>query len=672
MRSLAGKPCRAAVLAAAALGAGLACDNGVDPLATITVDVTPGADTLTFLGQSVRLSAVARDALGDPLRRAVFTWASSDDSVATVSPRGDVTATGNGVAWITATVAEVSDTAVVTVRQAVSALHFRQQPGNVNAGDTLRPPVTILLLDSGHRVVTDTAVAVTLALGTNPGGATLGGTTTVTTVAGIATFRDLWMVKAASGYTLVATAPGQDSVASGGFNVAPGPPVLSFIVQPGTAEGRVRFDPPPQVAAAEDKFGNPTPEVFVTLMLFTSPTGEELEGRATMPTVDHVATFDTLSLDLPGDGLVLQASSGASAPVLSNPFSVRLRFIQAVAGASHSCGVTVPSYDYCWGANDAAQLGEGTTQQRLSPAPVIGGGYPQLSAAGQVSCGLSPRFFGGCWGSNSSGQYGIGTTSQAFWPQPLAEGTFYLLQLGTGGLHTCGVTRGQVAYCWGSNTYGQLGDSSTTQQLSPVPVSGGLAFVQVSAGTSHTCGVTTANVAYCWGSDSSGQLGDGGTQDRLTPAPVRGGLSFVQVSAGDGYTCGVATDSTAYCWGSNAGGELGEGSTQERLQPTPVAGGLRFGSVSAGWGHTCGVTGGGVAYCWGDNTYGQLGDGSTSPSLQPTPVTGGLTFVQVSAGLTHTCGVATDGVAYCWGRNDRGQLGNGTTDQKLVPTAVIH
>ena len=241
-----------------------------------------------------------------------------------------------------------------------------------------------------------------------------------------------------------------------------------------------------------------------------------------------------------------------------------------------------------------------------------------------------------------------------------------------GSAHTCGLTSTGIAYCWGSNGNGQLGDGSTDNRLLPVAVSGGHTFSMIAAGAGHTCGLTSAGAAYCWGFNMFGQLGDSSAPIHLLPVAVSGGLTFSTIAAGAGHTCGVASGTfAAWCWGYNGNGQLGDNSTTNRPVPVAVYGGLAFSTISAGYEHMCGLTSAGAAYCWGSNGNGQLGDNSTTRRSVPTVVSGSLTFSSISAGSYHTCGVEADTfVAWCWGTNDYGQLGDGSTDAKSVPTLV--
>jgi alpha-tubulin suppressor-like RCC1 family protein len=377
---------------------------------------------------------------------------------------------------------------------------------------------------------------------------------------------------------------------------------------------------------------------------------------------------DYRAADLDGDGLI------CGVPV------VPLVFTSVNAGHEFTCGLTPDSTAYCWGSNQSGQLGDGTTNSRLTPGAVhmpTGIGLIAMTVGGAHACGLTVNGEAYCWGENNSyGQVGDGTTTNRLAPVPVHSGGVTFASIAAGGAHTCGLTATGQTYCWGQNLNGQLGNNSTTNQSTPVQVlqPGGVTFESITAGESHTCGLTATQVAYCWGWDGFGQLGDGGTTDQSVPVAVSGGEIFVTLTAGGVHTCGRTPAGPPFCWGANVHGELGDGTGNNSSTPVQVAMPTGVDSLTpvAGGNHTCGLPYPGAAYCWGYNFRGQIGDGTTSDRLSPVAVhqPASVDFLNLSLGLYHSCGLTPAGAAYCWGSNTSGQLGDGTTTNRSAPVAV--
>jgi hypothetical protein len=360
----------------------------------------------------------------------------------------------------------------------------------------------------------------------------------------------------------------------------------------------------------------------------------------------------------------------------AEPVTIPISATAVATGGYHTCAVTSGGGVKCWGDNFYSQLGDGTTTTRLTPVDVSGltSGVTAVAASFHT-CAVTSVGGLKCWGWNADGQLGDGTTTTRPTPVDLSGLTSGVTAVATGISHTCAVTSGGGVKCWGNNTYGQLGDGTTTTRLTPVDVSGLTSGVTaVATGGYHTCAVTSGGGVKCWGDNRTGELGDGTTTDRLTPVDVSGLTSgATAVDGGDNQTCAVTTGGGVKCWGNNTCGQLGDGTTTTRLTPVDVSG-LTSGvtAVRAAFNHTCAVTSGGGVKCWGCNFVGQLGDGTGTDRLTPVDVSGltsGVTAVGVGNG-SHTCAVTSSGRVQCWGWNVNGQLGDGTTTDSLTPVDV--
>jgi endonuclease/exonuclease/phosphatase family metal-dependent hydrolase len=228
--------------------------------------------------------------------------------------------------------------------------------------------------------------------------------------------------------------------------------------------------------------------------------------------------------------------------------------------------------------------------------------------------------------------------------------------------HTCATKTTGTLWCWGQNLWGQLGIGSVDRfKGRPQRVGTAANWRSVSAGGWHTCALDNAGAAYCWGHNTFGEVGDGTVARRIAPVAVDSGATWLQLSTAWAQTCGITQTGRMLCWGFNRQGQLGDGTLTNRSRPTPVTGGQTWTQVTTGDGSTCATADDGRLWCWGDDRYGQLGDsGSATPDPEPTQVAALTTPVQLtSAGWLHTCAIPVGEPFTCWGNDEMGQLGDG-------------
>lgn len=653
------------------------------PDATVaTVEVDAERQSVSAIGDTVGLIAVARDENGQIIHGQSFWWASSNKAVATVDPQtGLVTAVGSGISTITASAGAVAGSLVFTVEQLVDRVSV--QPSNLTL--TSIGAWTVLAAtarDANGHVVSD-KVFEWVSSDSNTVKVDAGGRV-IAAANGIAT---IWAtVNGMSGEAIVEV--DQLSVT---VLVTPASDTLRSITDTVRVSAEVLDGAGNRIEGAHLSWSSSTPSVasvdstgLVTAVGNGTAVVEVAAGLASgsaIVTVQQVAVLLSIAdhrdtLVAIGDTVRLTATAYDNLGLtLENPEFAWKSTVEDIATVDEAGLVSASANGSFWivaeegGVADTAimQVQQRVATIEIEPAELFltRGDTAQLSAAGFDLLGNVVPDVTWTWSStnealvtvNQGGSVQVGLDASAGDEVLIqaktmaASGTTQLrvtpeFHSVVGGQdHTCGITQSGAAYCWGRG-YG----------LTPSPVGEGIAFDQIAAGGDRTCGLTSEGSTYCWGV--------GGAPG----SKLSGDLDFTAISVGRVHICALTGAMEAYCWGDNSLGQVGDSTVIEPYgvphvgTPTLVSGGHTFRAITAGNHHSCAIDESNAAFCWGYNDRGQTGQGSGNnlgvPSY-PRPVYGTHSFDSITTRYNHTCALDTSGRAFCWGYNGVGQIGNG-------------
>ncbi len=275
-------------------------------------------------------------------------------------------------------------------------------------------------------------------------------------------------------------------------------------------------------------------------------------------------------------------------------------------------------------------------------------------------------------------------------PEPKA---IVVKQVSAGGEHSMILKSDDTLWAVGSNQFGQLGNDKSgadTEELNPIKVMDRVD--KVSAGKYHSMILKKNGELWAVGRNGYGQLGDGTKENRLTPVQVKNAAGepmteVAQVSAGGSHTMIVMKNGELWAVGRNDNGQLGDGTKTNRAFPVQVKTATgepmtQVAQVSAGGQHSMIVVKNGELWAVGNNNKGQLGDSSTTKRLNPVrvkeiPNEGGSAremtgiVTQVSAGDAHSMILKKDNTLWAVGQNRMGQLADGTKNNTLTPIQVM-
>ena len=377
-------------------------------------------------------------------------------------------------------------------------------------------------------------------------------------------------------------------------------------------------------------------------------------------------------LDLPGGVL----GCGASCDAYDT--SACHKWVQIDAGGGNfACAVRSDGSLWCWGRGEIGQLGEGQTQHRGTPVPVVGmqTGVSGVSVGEGHACATKTDGSLWCWGYNPFGQLGDASTISRTTPVAVVgmAGGVSSVSLYYG--HSCAIKTDGSLWCWGLNDQGQLGDGTLVNKSTPVCPMGMHAQVRsVAVGYSHSCAVKTDGTTWCWGRGTDGQLGHGAFTSSSLPVQVAGltGLNPVAVFSGAHFNFVRLDTGHTRAWGYNSIYMLADGSIESRFSPVAQLG-LDAGIVSldASRHFVCARLPGDHLSCWGYNLYGVFGNGTTDSSTTPLDIPVGDEVLGVATGYSFSCILRRDGTIGCSGTNEWGQLGDGTTINRNTFANVI-
>jgi alpha-tubulin suppressor-like RCC1 family protein len=277
------------------------------------------------------------------------------------------------------------------------------------------------------------------------------------------------------------------------------------------------------------------------------------------------------------------------------------------------------------------------------------------------------------WGKNDYGQVGDSSLTDQLTPVQV-QGLNGITKIAAGAYHNLALDNFGSVWGWGRNGDGELGNGTQNTSNIPTQVYGLSDVIAITTGSFHSIALKGNGTVWTWGMNSSYQLGHGlgGSTDELTPGQIANLFNVTDVAGGYNFTSVLKQDGTVWSWGRNNRGQLGTGDTINRTIPTAALLPANITSIHGSLNSRAfAITSDNSIWGWGYNSgYGAVGNGNGWD--QPTPIKVFENAIDFSSGGEHTVALATDFSLWAWGRNSEGEYGTGITSYSSSPVSAAN
>jgi len=267
--------------------------------------------------------------------------------------------------------------------------------------------------------------------------------------------------------------------------------------------------------------------------------------------------------------------------------------------------------------------------------------------------------------------YGCGNTSNNYTNivNTVVENINTATMIAAGSSHSLALLSNGTIKAWGNNTYGKLGNNTTTTSLAPVNVSNINNAIAIAASSDHSLALLSDGTIMSWGYNNTGQLGNSNNTNSSIPVLVSNINNAIAISAGSNFSLALLSDGTIMSWGSNTQGQLGNSNNTNSNIPVNVSNINNAIAISAGSLHSLALLTDGTVKSWGYNISGQLGNGTATNSNIPVTVTGINNAIDISATYLNSYIIDSNNLLKACGSNGTsGSIGNGNNTTTYYST----